>query len=147
MEHYCCAARMNILLQGVLYVTERAVYFYSPFNNKTIFGHGTKVKIPYDAVRLVKKESTLLIFPNAIRFVLDSGEEIGFASFVSRDTCYSLILRQFAIAGFSKAAISSINDKSTVKSRAIVAKNGSGSELKSVITKSDNFGSMAAAAT
>lgn len=93
LENYCCAARMSILLQGVLYVTDRAVYFYSPFNNKTIFGHGTKIRIPYEAVRLVKKESTLLIFPNAIRFVLASREEIVFASFVSRDTCYSLVLR------------------------------------------------------
>lgn len=105
LENYCCAARMNILLQGMLYVTERAVYFYSPFNNKTIFGHGTKIKFPYEAVKLLKKESTLLIFPNAIRFVLNSREEIVFASFVSRDTCYSLILRQFSIAGHSEAAI------------------------------------------
>mmetsp|Transcript_1732 Transcript_1732/g.2417 ORF Transcript_1732/g.2417 Transcript_1732/m.2417 type:complete len:118 (-) Transcript_1732:1886-2239(-) len=113
---------MNILLQGVLYVTNRAVYFYSPFNNKTIFGHGTKIKIPYKAVRLVKKESTLLIFPNAIRFVLASREEIVFASFVSRDTCYSLVLRQLAIANHSKVAIESLQDKSTVKSRALDAK-------------------------
>ena len=101
LENYCCAARMSILLQGMAYVTEKAVYFYSPFNNKTIFGHGTKIRIPYSSIRLIKKESTLLIFPNAIRFVLKSHEEIVLASFVSRDTCYSLILRQFAIAGHS----------------------------------------------
>ena len=118
LESYCCAARMKILLQGMLYLTEKAVYFYSPFNNKTIFGHGTKIKMPYESIRLVKKESTLLIFPNAVRFVLKSREEIVFASFVSRDTCYSLILRQFALAGFSDLAIDSLNDKSTVKSRA-----------------------------
>ena len=101
----------------MLYVTEKAVYFYSPFNHKTIFGHGTKIKIPYGIIRLVKKETTLLIFPNAIRFVLTNREELLFASFVSRDTCYSLILRQFAIAGHSKAAIESLEDKSTFKSR------------------------------
>ena len=103
------------------YVTEKAVYFYSPFNNKTIFGHGTKIKIPYSSIRLIKKESTMFIFPNAIRFVLNTHEEIVLASFVSRDTCYSLMLRQFAIAGNSKAAIESLSDKSTVKSRAIEA--------------------------
>ena len=119
LENYCCAARMKILLQGMLYVTERNVYFYSPFNNKTIFGHGTKIKIPYESMRLIKKESTLLIFPNAIRFVLNTREEIVFASFVSRDTCYSLILRQFAIAGFQDLAIKSLSDKSTKKSRAL----------------------------
>ena len=108
LENYCCAARMNLLLQGITYVTEKAVYFYSPFNNKTIFGHGTKIKIPYSSIRLIKKESTLLIFPNAIRFVLNTQEEIVLASFISRDTCYSLILRQFAIAGYSQAAIDSL---------------------------------------
>lgn len=121
LENYRCAARMNILLQGMAYVTDQAVYFYSPFNNKTIFGHGTKIRIPYSSIRLVKKESTLVIFPNAIRFVLKTHEEIVLASFVSRDTCYSLILRQFAIAGNSEAAINSLSDRSTVKSRAIEA--------------------------
>ena len=118
LENYCCAARMNILLQGIAYVTEKAVYFYSPFNNKTIFGHGTKIKIPYSSIRLIKKENTLVIFPNAIRFVLNTHEEIVLASFISRDTCYSLILRQFAIAGHSQAAVDSLEDKTTVKGRA-----------------------------
>ena len=101
----------------MLYVTEKAVYFFSPFNNKTIFGHGTKTRIPYEAINILKKESTLLIFKNAIRFILNSREEITFTSFVSRDTCYSLILRQFALAGNEKNAIESLKDKSTVKSR------------------------------
>ena len=118
LENYCCAARMKILLQGMLYVTQRNIYFYSPFNNRTIFGHGTKIKIPFSAIRLIKKESTLLIFPNAIRFVLQSREEVVFASFVSRDTCYSLIIRQFAQAGYSSLAIDCLQDKSTKKSRA-----------------------------
>lgn len=34
----------------------------------------------------------MLIFHDAIRFVYKGGEEILFKSFVSRDTCYSLIL-------------------------------------------------------
>ena len=73
-------------------------------------------------MRLIKKESTLLIFQNAIRFVLNSREEVVFASFVSRDTCYSLILRQFASAGYSQLAIMSLQDKSTKKSRALESK-------------------------
>ena len=117
LENYCCAVQMSILLQGMLYVTEKAVYFFSPFNKKTIFGHGTKIRIPYEAINILKKESTLLIFKNAIRFILNSREEITFTSFVSRDTCYSLILRQFALAGNEKNAIESLKDKSTVKSR------------------------------
>ena len=43
LENYNCAARMNLLLQGQMYVTDKSIYFYSPFNNSTIFGHGTKV--------------------------------------------------------------------------------------------------------
>ena len=129
---------MNILLQGITYVTEKGVYFYSPFNNKTIFGHGTKIKIPYNSIRLIKKESTMMIFPNAIRFVLNTREEIVLASFVSRDTCYALILRQFAIAGHSQAAIDSLGDKSTVKSRANeVLKKGSAMLNQSKSTNED----------
>jgi hypothetical protein len=73
LENYACAAHLKILLQGMLYVTDRCAYFYSPFNNKTVVGHGTKVRIPYLAIKEIKKESSLVVFPNAIRFMLKSG--------------------------------------------------------------------------
>ena len=88
MESYSCAASIRILLQGMLYVTNKSIYFYSPFNNKTVLGHGTKIKISYGSIKKIKKETKLLVFPNSIRFSLNSGEELLFTSFISRDTCY-----------------------------------------------------------
>lgn len=48
IDSYSCAASRKILLQGMLYVTDRSLYFYSPFNDKTLFGNNTKIAIPYD---------------------------------------------------------------------------------------------------
>jgi hypothetical protein len=78
LENYACAAHLKILLQGMMYVTDRCAYFYSPFNNKTVIGHGTKVRIPYRGMKEIKKESSLVVFPNAIRFLLKSGHSILF---------------------------------------------------------------------
>ena len=94
IDNYACAASFKLLLQGMLYVTNKHVYFYSPFNKKTMLGRGTKIKMSYAALSHMKKESAILVFPNSIRFILKSSEEIVFTSFVSRDTCYSLILKQ-----------------------------------------------------
>ena len=94
LDNYACAASFTLLLQGMIYVTNKHVYFYSPFNKKTMLGRGTKIKMSYDAISHIKKESAILVFPNSIRFVLKSSEEICFTSFVSRDTCFSLILKQ-----------------------------------------------------
>jgi len=88
MESYSCAASIRILLQGMIYVTNKNIFFYSPFNNKTVIGHGTKIKISYGSIKKIKKETKLLVFPNSIRFSLNSGEEILFTSFVSRESCY-----------------------------------------------------------
>lgn len=104
LNYFSCAVKMKILLQGHIYVTERAVYFYSPFNDQTVFGgNGTEIMISYDAVSRISKETTLRIFPNAIRFTFDSHlvleeeEELVFTSFLSRDACYDLVMRQYDI--------------------------------------------------
>ena len=77
----------------MMYVTNKHVYFYSPFNKKTMIGRGTKIKMHFDALSHIKKESAILVFPNSIRFILKSTEEIVFTSFISRDTCFSLVLK------------------------------------------------------
>ena len=104
LDNYACAASFKLLLQGMLYVTNKHVYFYSPFNKKTMLGRGTKIKMSYSAISHIKKESAILVFPNSIRFILKSSEEIVFTSFVSRDTCFSLILRQLE-AGSAKNSL------------------------------------------
>jgi hypothetical protein len=76
----------------MMYVTDQSTYFYSPFNSKTFIGLGSKIHLPYSAIKTIKKESKLVIFKTSIRFVLKSGQELVFSNFLSRDTCFSMIL-------------------------------------------------------
>ena len=108
LENYACAANVKLLLQGMLYVTDKNIYFYSPFNNKTVIGHGTKIKMGYDSITHIKKENHMMVFPNSIRFVLKSAEEVVFTSFISRDTCFSLILKQLTNSGHAATAETSL---------------------------------------
>ena len=50
LETFNCAFSSNILLQGHIYITARALYFYSSFNKDKLFGHGTKMRIPFAAI-------------------------------------------------------------------------------------------------
>lgn len=93
LDNFACAyASSKILLQGMLYLTNQACYFYSPFNAKTLVGRGSKIQVPYTELASIKKENTVLVFPNAIRFIFKSGDQLLFQSFISRDTCFSFIL-------------------------------------------------------
>lgn len=93
LDNFACAfTSSKILLQGMLYLTDQSCYFYSPFNVKTLVGQGSKIQIPYAELKSIKKESSFIVFPNAIRFIFKSGEQILFQSFLSRDTCFSFIL-------------------------------------------------------
>jgi hypothetical protein len=66
----------------MMYITEHDFYFYSPFNESTLLGKGSKIKIPYADLKSISKELTLLIFPDAIRFTFKSGDSILFKSFL-----------------------------------------------------------------
>ena len=57
----------------MMYLTESNLYFYSPFNNKTLIGTGTKLKIPFASISDMKMKRTLLIFPTKIKLYLESG--------------------------------------------------------------------------
>ena len=48
--------------------------------------------MPFTELASIKKENTVLVFPNAIRFIFKSGDQLLFQSFISRDTCFSFIL-------------------------------------------------------
>ena len=84
----------KIMLQGMLYITDRNIYFYSPFNNQTIIGYGTKVTINYLQLNEIKKVDSLLVFKTGIKLNLKSGQDIQFNNIALRDTCYAQILRQ-----------------------------------------------------
>lgn len=48
--------------------------------------------VSYSDLMSIRKESSLMLFPTAIRFIFKSGEQLLFQSFLSRDTCFSFIL-------------------------------------------------------
>ena len=87
----------------MIYLTQRAIYFYSPFNSKTLIGTGSKIYIPYTQCLKVKKESHLIIFKNALRITLRSKQQVLFQNFLSRDTCYCMVANQIKIAQLLKA--------------------------------------------
>jgi hypothetical protein len=86
IEDYGCALQKEILLQGRLYVSEGHICFYS-----NILGWITTLVISFDEVMSVEKKSTALLFPNAIVIQTLHARHI-FASFISRDSTYDLIL-------------------------------------------------------
>jgi len=85
-------ADTKLLLQGRLYITDRACYFYSPFNHKTLLGKGSKIRFAYSDLEIIKKESTLVFFATSIRFFFKSGEQVLLQSFLSRDACYNFMV-------------------------------------------------------
>ena len=73
--------------------------FYSKWNDRTVFGKGTRLKINYTAFSQLKKESGALMLPNSIKIAevyptQDGGSkevEHNLTSFIFRDDCYSLL--------------------------------------------------------
>jgi len=50
----------------MLYVTDKNLYFYSPFNDKTLIGKGTKIRISYSIIDCIKKAHNALFFSKSI---------------------------------------------------------------------------------
>jgi hypothetical protein len=95
VDHFNCALQSKVLLQGMLYVTNQNLYFYSPFNNKTLLGTETTIKIGYGSIVFVGKALSQLFFPNMIKIIQNNGApEVVFTSFISRDKCFSTIEHQ-----------------------------------------------------
>jgi hypothetical protein len=86
-----CALLRNhshLLLQGTLYVTKRYYGFYS-----NIFGYQTVVCGKWSDLVSIKKENVALFFPTAISFLTQSNEKYLFASFISRNQAYKLLIK------------------------------------------------------
>ncbi|KAH7117814.1 hypothetical protein B0J11DRAFT_536781 [Dendryphion nanum] len=86
IEDYSAALQKEILLQGRLYVSEGHLCFSS-----NILGWVTNLVISFDEVVSVEKKSTAMVFPNAIVIQTLHARNI-FASFLSRDSTYDLII-------------------------------------------------------
>jgi hypothetical protein len=73
-ETFRCAIELRILIQGKLFVSNRAIYFYSYFNDqKLIFGQETKIKINYSEIKDIKKAKGAIFLPNSITITLIDG--------------------------------------------------------------------------
>ncbi|KAF1831227.1 hypothetical protein BDW02DRAFT_505705 [Decorospora gaudefroyi] len=86
IEDYSAALQKEILLHGRLYVSEGHLCFSS-----NILGWVTNLVISFDEVVSVEKKSTAVVFPNAIVIQTLHARNV-FASFLSRDPTYDLII-------------------------------------------------------
>ncbi|KAF1995493.1 hypothetical protein P154DRAFT_526294 [Amniculicola lignicola CBS 123094] len=86
IEDYSAALQKEILLQGRLYISEGHLCFSS-----NILGWVTNLVISFDEVVSVEKKSTAVLFPNAIVIQTLHARNV-FASFLSRDSTYDLII-------------------------------------------------------
>lgn len=84
---YSCALQRDILVHGRLYVSQNWLCFYA-----NIFGWETFVTIKCTDVNGIRKEKTALVIPNAVQVCTET-EKYFFASFISRDTTYTVLFR------------------------------------------------------
>jgi hypothetical protein len=100
-DTYTCSLIGKILLSGKMYVTSKRVLHRSYFNDKTLFGKGSRVSIMLNDIVHIEKRcyNNMKIFPNTIfiKAKAEKGEikEYTFTSYVysSRDECFDKISR------------------------------------------------------
>ncbi|KAH9610061.1 hypothetical protein KSS87_003354 [Heliosperma pusillum] len=112
VQDFNCALQENILLQGHMYLFDHYICFYS-----NIFGFESKKIIPFEDVTTVRRAKTAGIFPNAIEIVA-AGKKHFFASFLSRDEAFKLIVDGWAQSGNApKEILDQLDSKSESSSQ------------------------------
>ena len=86
IEDWSAALQRDILLQGRFYVSEKHICFSS-----NIMGWVTNLVISFDEVLSMEKKTTAMLFPNGIAIQTLHARNV-FATFLSRDTTYDLVL-------------------------------------------------------
>ena len=86
IEDYSCALQRDIILAGRIYISEGHICFSS-----NILGWVTTLVISFDEVVSVEKESTAMLFANAIA-VQTLHARHTFRSLLSRDATYDLVI-------------------------------------------------------
>ncbi|CEP07937.1 hypothetical protein [Parasitella parasitica] len=92
IEDFGCALQKEILLQGRIYISESYLCF-----NANIFGWVTNLVIAFADIIEIEKKTTAYFIPNAIQISTDSAKHF-FASFLSRDQAYDLMVDIWRIA-------------------------------------------------
>jgi hypothetical protein len=91
IEDYSCALQREIILAGRIYISEGHICFSS-----NILGWVTTLVISFDEVVAIEKESTAMVFPNAIAIKTLHARHI-FRSLLSRDSTYDLMVNIWKI--------------------------------------------------
>ena len=86
IEDYSCALQRDIILAGRIYVSEGHICFSS-----NILGWVTTLVISFDEVVSVEKETTAMVFPNAIAIQTLHARHT-FRSLLSREATYDLLI-------------------------------------------------------
>ena len=86
IEDYSCALQRDIILAGRMYVSEGHICFSS-----NILGWVTTLIINYDEIVSIEKESTAMVFPNAIAIQTLHARHT-FRSLLSREATYDLLI-------------------------------------------------------
>ena len=86
IEDYSCALQRDIILAGRVYVSEGHICFSS-----NILGWVTTLIINFDEIVSVEKESTAVVFPNAIAIQTLHARHT-FRSLLSREATYDLLI-------------------------------------------------------
>ena len=86
IEDYSCALQREIILAGRIYISEGHICFSS-----NILGWVTTLIISFDEIVSVEKESTAVVFPNAIAIQTLHARQT-FRSLLSRDATYDLVI-------------------------------------------------------
>jgi len=109
IDEFNCGYSGNIVVTGKLYITNKRICFYSPFNDKNIFFTSTFLNIPKEEILKIEKKHNAKIFDNSIEITKKNLETVFLTSFVSRNQCYDLM-------------VSYLIDPSTIKSKEIFHK-------------------------
>lgn len=91
IEDYSCALQREIILAGRIYISEGHICFSS-----NILGWVTTLVIGFDEIVAIEKESTAMVFPNAIAIQTLHARHT-FRSLLSRDSTYDLMVNIWKI--------------------------------------------------
>ncbi|PGH32850.1 hypothetical protein GX50_04327 [[Emmonsia] crescens] len=91
IEDYSCALQREIILAGRIYISEGHICFSS-----NILGWVTTLVISFDEIMAIEKESTAMVFPNAIAIQTLHARHT-FRSLLSREATYDLMVNIWKI--------------------------------------------------
>lgn len=77
LERFNCAIKQKIIVQGYLFISTEALYFFSYWNDESyskFFSYGihrcTRIKIMYKDIEKIEKAANAFIFDNSLRITI-----------------------------------------------------------------------------